>query len=126
MQLNINVGEKALVTVDNWFYAPDGHQYRAVFGTIHAVRTAEDSLGVKPNGRSTNWYLEIGNVTIAGCQVHYALRTDTCHFGPVTDWAASPEHGIREYQRPGAIYDADATAQQERTGAEDAAGQEDK
>ena len=108
MELNITPGEKALVTVDNWFYAPDGCQYRAIFGTVRAVRTAEDSLGIKPNGRSSNWYLEIGNMTIAGCQVHYALRTDQCHAGPAPDWTSSPERGLTEYQRPSAIYFADA------------------
>lgn len=107
MRLNIEPGQKALVTVDNWFYAPDGQQYRAVFGTVKAVRTAEDSLGVKPNGRSTNWYLEIGNLTIAGCQVHYALRCDTCNNGRVKDWTASSEHGLVEYLRPNVIYHAD-------------------
>ncbi|WP_136419935.1 hypothetical protein [Herbaspirillum sp. ST 5-3] len=105
--MNINVGEKALVTVDNWFYAPDGRQYRAVFGTVRAIRTSEESLGVKTNAKSTNWYLEIGNITIAGCQVHYALRTDECHTGYTKDWMASTEHGLKEYNRPSAIYDAD-------------------
>lgn len=80
---NIVVGDKVIVTCDNWFFAPDGLSYRAVFGTVKAIRTAEDSLGVRPNGKSTNWYLEVGNMTIAGCQIHYLVRTLTCNLGRV-------------------------------------------
>lgn len=107
MNPNIEVGQKALVTVDNWFYGPDGRQYRAVFGTVKAVLTAEESLGVRPNGRSTNWYLEIGSMILAGCQVHYVLRCDQCTNETAKDWAVSPEHGLREYDRPNVIYHAD-------------------
>lgn len=105
----LQVGQRALVTVDNWFYAPDGRQYKAVFGTVKAVRTAEDSLGVKPNGRSTNWYLEIGNMTLAGCQVHYALRCDSCSFEPAGDFAIHDGES-REFKRPSGIYNADGAA----------------
>lgn len=105
--LNIKVGEKALITTDNWFYAPNGKQYRCVFGTVKAVRTSEESLGVKTNAKSTNWYLEIGNVTLAGCQIHYAVRTDECFTGSVRDWMASHSEGYSEYTRPSAIYRAD-------------------
>lgn len=107
MNTNVEVGQKALVTVDNWFYAPDGKQYRAVFGTVHAVRTAEESLGVKPNGRSTNWYLQIGRMTLAGCQVHYVLRCDECTSESAKDWTADAQNGLREYDRPNVIYHAD-------------------
>ena len=79
--MNIQIGKKALITTDNWFHAPDGNTYRAVHGTVRAVRSDADTLGVKTNARSTNWYVEIGNMTVAGCQIHYAIRTDTCHFG---------------------------------------------
>ena len=107
MTMNIQVGQKALVTVDNWFYGPDGRQYKAVFGTVKAVRTSEESLGVRTNARSTNWYLEIGKVTIAGCQVHYAVQCNECTAGPAKDWTTNPDRGIVEYDRPNAIYHAD-------------------
>lgn len=107
-ELNIEIGQKALITCDNWFFAPNGRQYRAVFGTVKAVRTAEAALGVRPNGRSTNWYVEIGDMTIAGCQVHYAIRCDQCTDDlSVPDWSQSPEHGLREFMRPNSIYHAD-------------------
>lgn len=104
---HIRPGDKLLVTCDNWFIAPNGRQYRAVFGTVHAARTAEDSLGIRPNGRSTNWYLEIGNMTIAGCQVHYFLKTDTCHLGECEIWNSHEGRAVRDTTPP-QIYNADA------------------
>jgi len=70
------VGKRYLITTDGWFIAPDGEQYRAVFGTLKAVHSSETALGVKTNSRSTNWYVEIGGMMIAGCQIHYVARTD--------------------------------------------------
>lgn len=32
-------------------------------------------LGIKTNRHSSNWFLEIGNMVIAGCQIHYAIKT---------------------------------------------------
>ena len=104
--MNIEPGQKALITVDNWFYAPDGKQYRAVFGTVKAVRSSEETLGVRTNAKSTNWYVEIGCMTIAGCQIHYATRCDNCNTGPVEDWR-STEKGAENFERPTAIFDAD-------------------
>jgi len=71
----IQLGDKVLVTTDNWFLAPDGEQYRAVFGTVKGIHRDEEALGIKTNARSTNWYAEVGNVLIAGCQIHYAVKT---------------------------------------------------
>jgi hypothetical protein len=70
------VGDKVLITTNEWFFAPDGEMYRAVFGTIMAILTAEETLGVKTNSKSTNWYVQIGRMTVAGCQVHYCIKTD--------------------------------------------------
>ena len=103
---NIAVGDKVIVTCDNWFYAPDGRTYRAVFGTVHAARTAEDSLGVRPNGKSTNWYLEVGNMTIAGCQIHYLVKSDSCCLNRVLTNLS--HEGMYTYStRESEIYDAD-------------------
>jgi hypothetical protein len=103
---NTSIGDKVLVTCDNWFYAPDGIMYRGVFGTVKAVRTAEDTLGIRPNGRSTNWYLEIGNMTIAGCQVHYVVKTDNVNCEAVDD-ASVVEGVVHRHNRPTQIYNAD-------------------
>lgn len=107
MKLNIQPGKKALITTNNWFYGPDGKSYRAVFGTVKAVRTATDTLGISPNGKSTNWYAEIGNMTLAGCQIHYAIQTDICNSGTATHWTSTAADGLREYEQPCAIYFTD-------------------
>lgn len=104
--MNLEIGSKALVTTDTWFFAPDGKNYRAVYGTIKSVNTAEATLGIKPNGRSANWYLEIGNMTIAGCQVHYAVKTDKCNLGRFQNWSSN-DAGVAEFESPSAIYHAD-------------------
>ena len=76
------IGGKYLITTDDWFFAPDGEQYKAVFGTVSAILTDSDALGVKTNDRSTNWYVSIGNMLVAGCQIHYAIRTNKVSFDP--------------------------------------------
>lgn len=77
----MNIGSQVLITCDNWFYAPDGQSYRAVWGTVKGIRQDSDVLGIKTNARSTNWYLEIGNMILAGCQIHYALECGKPHLG---------------------------------------------
>lgn len=80
---------KYLINTDNWFYGPDGKQYKAVWGE---VKILEDSfLRVKTNARATNWYARVGtednHVIVAGCQIHYAVKMDK-----------EPEDGdIRDY-----------------------------
>lgn len=103
---NLQVGKKALITCDNWFYAPNGKEYRAVFGTVHGVHSSEETLGVKTNAKSTNWYVVIGNMTLAGCQIHYAIRCDKAHTDRVGGWGVS-DGKVNEYTRPSVIYDAD-------------------
>lgn len=103
---NFQIGDKVLVTTDAWFYAPDGKMYRAAFGTVHAISSDEQALGIKTNARSTNWYATIGNLMIAGCQIHYAVKTDYANLGNVSNWSA--EQGeLKEWSQPCSIYDAD-------------------
>jgi len=65
-----------LISTDDWFFAPDGQQYKAVWGKAQ-VLSDEDGLGIKTNERSTNWYVFVGDdekgMIVAGCQVHYAV-----------------------------------------------------
>lgn len=102
----MEVGQKFLITTDSYFVAPDGVQYRSVYGTIHAIDDAVKTLGIETNKGSTNWYVHIGNMVIAGCQIHYAIQTNYANTSPVQDasWGAS---GCTEYERPTVIYDAD-------------------
>lgn len=70
---------KYLITTDHWFYAPDGRQYKAVFGECKILK--DDVLGIKTNRASTNWYVQVGNdvdnILIAGCQIHYAIKCES-------------------------------------------------
>lgn len=70
--------EYYLVTTNNWFYGPDGQQYRAVWGRAKVIN-AKEVFGVNPT-HMTNWFMKIGDgdksVLVAGCQIHYAVRSD--------------------------------------------------
>lgn len=103
--MNIQVGDKALVTTYQWFYAPDGAQYRAVYGAVKSIQSDEETLGIKTNRSSTNWYLEIGNMTIAGCQIQYAIKTDECNLGEAKDHSVK-EGVVSNMVRPSHIYSA--------------------
>jgi hypothetical protein len=69
---------KYLITADNWFYTPDGRQYKAVWGEVEIL--SDEFLGIKTNIRSSNWFAKIGteknHVIIAGCQIHYACKCE--------------------------------------------------
>jgi len=69
---------KYLITTSQFFVAPDGDEYRAAWGNVEIL---DDSiLGVKTNRNSANWYAKVGtkdnHVIIAGCQIHYAVRSE--------------------------------------------------
>lgn len=100
------VGEKYLVTCDNWFLAPDGKQYKAAHGTVKGVMSDSETLGIQTNRHSSNWYLEIGNLIIAGCQIHYAIKSDECNFNPVEE-SCIFEGDFKLSERPSNIYNAD-------------------
>ena len=75
---------KYLITTDSWFIAPDGKQYKAVWGDVTIL---DDSfLGIKTNRAATNWFAKVGeenkHVIVAGCQIHYACKAE---FKPNTD-----------------------------------------
>lgn len=72
------IGKKYIITTSEWFFAPDGNSYKAVFGTINGIMNDQETLGIKTNRNSSNWYLSIGNMIIGGCQIHYAVKTDEC------------------------------------------------
>ena len=96
----LKIGDKALITTDDWFYGPDGNQYKSVFGTIKGVHNSEETLGIKTNARSTNWYVTIGNMTIAGCQIHYIVKTDSVsEDAPMSEIEHQGKIAIGEYAR---------------------------
>jgi len=68
----IKQGENYLVTTDGWFIAPDGEQYRAAWGKCY-IKNTEQVFGFTPQRPSTNWFLCVGDMIIAGCQIHYLI-----------------------------------------------------
>lgn len=70
-------GEYLLVNTDDWFFAPDGQQYKAVWGRAR-IFEAKEMFGFRPTG-DANWYLQVGSedcvspIFIAGCRIHYAF-----------------------------------------------------
>ncbi|QCW21782.1 hypothetical protein [Flavobacterium phage V186] len=97
---------KYLITTDAWFYAPDGKQYRAVCGDVEIL--SDNVLGIKTNVRSSNWFVKVGtelsHIIIAGCQIHYAIRTDEVpNMNSVFD--ESVENGeVKKFVRSNQIY----------------------
>ena len=98
---------KYLITSDNWFFAPDGKQYRAAWGNVEIV---EDTLlGLKTNRNSTNWFAKIGNeekhIIMAGCQIHYAIKCDNKpNVEYAKDWCSDAANGLKEFDTPSKIY----------------------
>lgn len=105
--MSVELGKKYLITCDNWFLAPDGKQYRAVHGTVNRVMNDTDTLGIQTNRHSTNWFLQVGNVMVAGCQIHYAVRSDNCNFGDVKQENVF-DGEFKLSDKPSSIYNADS------------------
>jgi hypothetical protein len=105
--MNDFINKKVLITTQNWFYGKDGRQYRAVHGTLKAVHEAGKTLGFIPNRSHANWFIEIGEMIIMGCQVMYIVECESINTGKVTDWSVTEGQsgeGIKEYDRPTVIY----------------------
>lgn len=100
-------GRKVLVTTDSWFIGPDGKQYRAVYGTLVGVFTDQETLGVKTNGRSTNWCAQIGDCIIAGCQIHYACLAGDPPPTTVQSWSTHEGKTVMN-EHPSEVLNADA------------------
>jgi hypothetical protein len=102
---------KYLISTTQYFLAPDGQQYRSVWGEVEIL--SDTFLGVKTNHNSSNWYLKIGDaenfVLVAGCQVHYAVKCDEKpNTKPVKEWTTDKQsNGTYSYTRPTAIYIAE-------------------
>ena len=107
--MNIEIGAQVLVTTDNWFFAADGKSYRAIWGTVRAIRDDKETLGIKTNARSTNWYAEIGDTLVAGCQIHYAVRCGQPPPEKVADYKTMDSGLVVEFQKPSDIWNADAS-----------------
>jgi hypothetical protein len=97
---------KYLITTDAWFYGADGKQYKSVWGIVEIVSDA--ILGIKTNVRSSNWFAKVSgeknHVIIAGCQIHYAVKTDEKpNIGLTADYTIEVGE-VKNYNRPTSIY----------------------
>lgn len=97
---------KYLITTDGWFVAPNGKKYCAVWGEVEIIE--DIVLGVKTNRNSSNWYAKVGNednhVIVAGCQIHYAVRSEEKpNTENVLDYSVG-DNGFTSYERPTDIY----------------------
>lgn len=100
------IGEKILITTNQWFYGKDGKQYMGVHGTLKAVHSTPEQLGFTPNRTHTNWTLEIGNMIVMGCQVMYVEQVDEINSGDVhTDIINhSSDEPVKRVTRESQIY----------------------
>lgn len=99
------LNKKVLITTNQWFLAPDGNSYQAVWGTFKGVHEDQKVFGFRVNRSHANWYLEIGDMVIAGCQVLYLIE---CPKKPQTEkhrhYETSVEHGLKTFDVPTRIY----------------------
>lgn len=109
------IGKNVLATCSAWFCAPDGKEYKAIHGTLKAIHTSESTLGFTPSRTHTNWYFEIGNIIIAGCQILYLIESENVNMERVMNWH-SDVSGIKEFERPCIIYNANANTEQTQGG----------
>jgi hypothetical protein len=107
----LEVGRKVIITTDNWFYGPDGKQYRSIYGTVRGVFNDEQTLGIRTNNRSSNWYARIGGMVVAGCQIHYVCAASQPPPDVVSDFMA--DNGkASHYDRPSVCLNADSAEEQ--------------
>jgi len=104
-----NMKGKYLITTDGWFFAPDGRQYKSVWGEVEIF---EDSiLGVKTNRNASNWYAKVGteknHIIIAGCQIHYALKTEVKPNTDIIKDFNTGDYGVINFERPTLTYIAE-------------------
>lgn len=97
--------QSVLITTSSWFFAPDGQEYRAVWGTLKGIHEAGKTLGFIPNRSHANWFIEIGGMVIMGCQVMYVIACPAKpNVGTVHTWKTDEHKGIMEYDKPTSIY----------------------
>lgn len=95
-----------LITTGAWFIAPDGIEYKSVYGRLIAIHEAGKELGFIPNRSHENWFIEIGDMIVMGCQVMYFVSCPAPPpKGKVKSWNAKTDgDGIFEYEKPSQIY----------------------
>ena len=75
-------GKNYLLNLDNYFVAPDGKQYKAVWGKCEPVHMNDPEKGIGETLHNTrhsaNYFVSVddGKFIVAGCQIHYAVQCD--------------------------------------------------
>lgn len=96
------IGKKVLITTHEWFLGTDGRSYKAVWGDLVSITEAKDSVGFAIHRSQANWFIEIGDMVIAGCQVLYLMHCpDRPETGDIEDW--SGDSG-KPYTHPSSIW----------------------
>lgn len=99
------IGKNVLITTQAWFYAPDGQNYRAVWGKLNSINEAGKTLGFIPNRAHANWFVEVGKMTIMGCQVMYIIQFDNKpNTADHLSWTTDAANGLKSFQEPNVIY----------------------
>lgn len=100
-----HINKKCLITTSGWFVAPDGKEYRAVWGELKAIHEVGKSLGFIPNRSHANWFVEIGGMIVMGCQVMYFVACpEMPETGEVEHWNTKEAGGIDRHLTPSKIY----------------------
>lgn len=119
--MNYLLDKNILVTTSDWFMAPDGIQYKAIYGKLTKIYNAKELIGFDPARQHTNWVYQIGSATIMGCRIMYAIEcTIPPNMSTVTDFnceKAVPSinpagHRSGEYERPSYIFNASTENEQ--------------
>lgn len=99
------IGTPVLLTCSAWFYAPDGIQYRAVWGILKAVHEVKNVFGFTPPRQMANWVIEVGNMQIMGCQIMYCSKCpDKPDFQRVQHAMYDQANGLKMIERPNEIW----------------------
>lgn len=99
------VGENVLITLQDWFYCPDGENYKVVWGKLKSIKKVDDLIGFAPNRPNVNWLFEIGEMIIYGCQVKTIIKCkDKPKLTGSKGWITSAEHGLKLYDTPNVIW----------------------
>ena len=79
--LNDLINKPVLITLKDWFYAPNGEQYRAVFGIFKGVQKTEYFLGVPKDRSHANWFFKVGSMSVPGCLFANLIETEEVNLG---------------------------------------------
>jgi hypothetical protein len=99
------IGKNVLCTTQSWFTAPNGQEYRSVFGELKGIHKDDLALGFTVNRSHANWFIEVGNMVIAGCQILYFCQTEECNLEEFDSWHTH-EGVVVMSKKPSLIYNA--------------------